>query len=547
MDFIDAEPFGFNHEQRDKDDKMCRDTERELIHILSEVLNKFHGVNHSPRYWRIICGHWLRLYVDVIFNRYSTLQLCIERHKIGSIICFEDDKFGLATANTSEFITISGDDVWNSVLYSMLLSFIGSYSIDKTVVKTDGLRWGINPVNQKITFRRNIIKKIKKITHSILSILSKDTDAIITNTYLPYFEELKLNLALKQLPVNYVTPVLCASRPDLILRRSLADDLQIEDKAGYSKCALGLLFEMIPTCFLEDYKMMSVAVEEMNWPRNPRFIFTSNDYYANEFFKFMTAKQVERNTPYYVGQHGNFGTDNTNYPSVDMLTCDKYLRWGCASLIPQEVPAFVFKLANKKPISPDNNGDLLFILDCQTRRRFIWDNTYRHICIVKGGITFYKQLDNEVKKYAVIRPHSAMSIFSQYEDERWQEVDNNIRISNNESTLDSLLKRSRIAVFSYNSSGFFECLSQNFPTLALIDDIGFIHESVRHDYKKLADLGIIHFSPLSAAQKVNSVWNNLDEWWMNPEIQNASKLFCDKFSRQSKSPISDIMEIFDEK
>jgi len=539
MDFIVAEPFGLDHMQRDRDDKICREVEDELVIVATDILNKFHGVAHSYRYWRIIFGQWLRAYVELIFNRYKTLQFCLEKYIIGSTICINDESFNLATADTKSFYLASNDDVWNNVLYSKLLLFFDSESIDKTTVENGSSYFTKAPSSLKSSF-------IKNTLYSFLKIFAKESDAIIASTYLPYWEEIKLKLALKQVPIRYDHPALCFSRPNLMLRREISNTLLTDDKTGYFKCVRNMLFEMMPTCFLEDYKMMSAVVEKLDWPSKPRFIFTSNNYFYDEVFKFVAAEKVEMGIPYYVGQHGSFGTDKTNYPTVEMLTCDKYLKWGSATTIEQEVPAFVLKLANKKSIVPNKSGGLLFVQNLQGHRTEIWDNTHRYILSMARNFSFYNDLDEKIKRSAIIRLHSAKDIFRQYEYERWRDVDREIKIDGN-SDLNTLLGNSRITVFSYNSAGFLENLCQNIPTLVLVDDIYFIGDVARPHYNYLADVEIVHFSSTSAAKKVNTVWDNIDTWWMSSEIQNARKLFCEKFARQSESPISDIIKIFSSK
>ncbi len=542
MDFVTAEPYGFDPIQRGVDEKMCRNTENELISILTSILNKFHGVSHSQRYWRILCGHWLRGYVDLIFNRYTTLQLSMEEYNISSMSYFEDKNFSLVTPDTRSFHLSCDGDVWNSILYSKILMFCDSESIDKLPIEINGLGWVTKPTSQKKTFTQHVIKYIKQTIYSFLRIFSKESDAIITNTYLPYFDELKLKFMFKQVPAIYDHPSPCYSEPDLILRKNLSSAILDDDNKGYSSCVKKLIFDLMPTCFLEDYQMMSKIVDELKWPKKPKFIFTSNSYYFDEVFKFMTAKQVESGTPYYVGQHGLFGIYNYNYPTVEMLTCDKYLRWGSETSIPQEVPAFILAQANKN-IVQDKDGGLLFIQEDQGHRIEMWDNTHRYFLCMNNNYLFYNSLDKKIAKSTFIRLHTARFYFRQYESERWLDVDNNINITDDSHSYDYLLAKNRIVVFSYNSSGFFTNLSQNIPSLLLIGDTSFIRDEVLPDYKPLIENGIVHLSSGSAAETINSVWDDIDTWWMSFKVQNARKLFCEKYARQSISPITELVEI----
>ena len=46
------------------------------------------------------------------------------------------------------------------------------------------------------------------------------------------------------------------------------------------------------------------VVDLQPWPKNPKFIFTSNNFYRDELFKLWTATKVVSGSK-YVNQHGN--------------------------------------------------------------------------------------------------------------------------------------------------------------------------------------------------------------------------------------------------
>ena len=47
---------------------------RELWPSLGVRLNEIHNVDHSPRYWRILIGPWLGYFLQVCFDRWSSVQ-----------------------------------------------------------------------------------------------------------------------------------------------------------------------------------------------------------------------------------------------------------------------------------------------------------------------------------------------------------------------------------------------------------------------------------------------------------------------------------------
>ena len=47
----------------------------------------------------------------------------------------------------------------------------------------------------------------------------------------------------------------------------------------------------------------------------------------------------------------------------------------------------------------------------------------------------------------------------------------------------------------------------------------------------------------SIAEKINEVWDNIDNWWYKKNIQEARRLFCDRFARKTQNPVKEIKQI----
>jgi len=57
----------------------------ELLTDLSIHLNKVHGLNYSVRYWRILIGTWLVVFIQIVFDRWTMLNLAIEKKVNGAL------------------------------------------------------------------------------------------------------------------------------------------------------------------------------------------------------------------------------------------------------------------------------------------------------------------------------------------------------------------------------------------------------------------------------------------------------------------------------
>ena len=55
-----------------------------LLQDLVVQLNRIHGVDRSPRYWRILVGPWLGYFVPMLFDRWSSIQEAVHRHHLSA-------------------------------------------------------------------------------------------------------------------------------------------------------------------------------------------------------------------------------------------------------------------------------------------------------------------------------------------------------------------------------------------------------------------------------------------------------------------------------
>jgi putative transferase (TIGR04331 family) len=122
----------------------------------------------------------------------------------------------------------------------------------------------------------------------------------------------------------------------------------------------------------------------------------------------------------------------------------------------------------------------------------------------------------------------------------WQEL-NVIRRSFPEIQYDvkrklvDLMRKAKIVVVDHNSTSFIEALIINVPTVLYWDhDIFLMKPEAEPYYQILRDAGILYRNPVSAAEKINEVYDDPMEWWHSNAVQNARKEFCDRFASARK-------------
>jgi putative transferase (TIGR04331 family) len=548
MDAIVAEPYGLGQEKKDADYTEARALEESLYPILQSVLNQHHGMENSERFWQIVLGHWLRRYVDVLFNRSKTLEACLNSNKIVGTMLFNNVQPILATQNSYSSILDFNSDIWNNALYGKLLHLLKKSDCTSDFIALSEME--LSPQNASIpgpvsikTFFKWAYQKLWILTRYLV----RNTDGFIINSYLPKLEEIKLQLALGQCPQFWISPKPeTTEKPDWNLRRALTSQINKNSKNHLEKIVKTLLFELLPVSYLEGFADLGKQVRQQPWPSSPKFIFTSNNFDKDDVFKLWAATKIESGAKYFIGQHGNnYGTHRYFTAPIEEVTPNKFISWGWTDGLPQHTAAFNLKLAGQKTSAYNPLGGLLLIELHIDQRLKLWDSTFEFTKYFIEQLAFVADLTPEIKRHLTVRLHKASRSLSWNEDSRWRKYDPTIRIDIGDTSLIDHIAQSRLIVHSYDSTGILETLSQNIPTLAFWQN-GFEHlrESARPYYQNLVDAGIVHLTPESVARKVSVVWSDIDAWWSQDVVQDARKIFCDRYAKVSQKPIHELKHLF---
>ncbi len=548
MDAIVAAPYGLGQAKKDEDHVEARVLEEQLFPILCEVLNRHHDSTHSARFWQIVLGHWFRRFVDAILNRVRTLEQCVHTHNLSGTMGFAEKGYTLAPIDSLAAIFAFNDDRWNNELNIRILNMMGEIDLPierMAVCNETGFRW--SELAQTSMPQRKLLSWARWFTGKITLQLKRDTDAFIINSYLPKMEEIKFQLALGQCPQFWTSPKLAIShRIDSLLRKRLTNELNGNSEGLLQRVLHSMLFELLPVCYLESFDAIKKIAHQQIWPKNPKFIFTSNNFDTDEVFKIWTASKIETGINYIVGQHGNYGVSRNHIePSIEEITSNKFITWGWKDRLPQHTPAFIFTTGSGRVNTFDPSGGLLLIQLCVNHRITTWDVYSEFSDYFKDQQRLIRKLDNSVKKETIIRLHAGYRHMRWSEESRWREFDPALKIDTGCKPISELVAKSRLIVHSYDSTGILETLSQNIPTLAFWrNDFSHLRDSAKPYYQLLADAGIVHLSTESVVNQINMVWGDVGGWWAQRKVQDARRKFCERYAIVSKSPVKDLKKIF---
>lgn len=534
-----AAPYGFTIAQRDDDHMAVRALEARVFADFCRVLNAIHGVNHTSRYWQILTGQWFRTAVSVVFNRVRTLQECLAAHAPALTVEPVGETFVLPRRTSSEAQWAYNDPRWDGYFCLRIL---------KTIEPS--LQYVRRPVEEECGAAPQAVaipgpsgKKILlisawRVCQNLAQRFVRKKDAFIINSYLQRADEVKLQLRLGQFPQLWKSPEISFEQDfDFARRRQLAEQLKRGGDAVESMVR-ELLFEIIPLCYLEGYRHLVSQSAHLPWPDTPMFIFTSNNFGADELFKAWAAERVQRGVKYIVGQHGNnYGTHRYMNPSVEEATSDAFITWGWKGRLRQHIPGFNLKISANTDLRADPQGGLLLIQVWAGHRITTWDSSAQFLTYMADQFAFVKGLAQPAKSRLNVRLHHDWARLDWHESERWKKFAPELRLDPGFEGIQDQIRKSRLVIHSYDSTGLLETLALNVPTLAFWQNgLAHLRDEVKDDFQALVDVGIVHLSPKSAASTVNTIWDDVEAWWADAGRQATVRKFCNKYSRLCADP-----------
>lgn len=508
----------------------------QMLPLLAVALNSIHSQSHSPRYWRILIGPWLQLYLPVVYDRFLHIRHALDQYPGFTTIGLSAESFVVPT-DTLSFACFLSEDSYNLQLYTKILSVIGREFPCK---KMEAPR---NPLYGKLlgnSLKRRAVSYAVKIFAGVSTKFSKTT--LFRNSYFPKQVELQLtarNIGRILPSWNQVVP--CRKFKYDSEKRDALRYLEI-GKDEFELCLAAMLFADMPQCFVEGFGSVEDGARE-NYPRKTEAIFSANGWYYDEAFKQWSAKCADDGTMLLGTQHGgNYGALK-NMPSEDheLAIVDRYYSWGWArtDCKAKVIAMPATKLIGRKKLAADNS-----------MRGILWVATSAHRYVIQYPFLpayfqeylawqarFANALPQLVMKEVRFRPH--------YENYGWGTAEQlkdavpGVQVESWDVPFQESLGSCRLYVCDHLSTTFAEALAANKPTVLFWNpDANKLRAEAQSYFDLLRDAGIFFDTPEAAAVAVADVYDDVEAWWNNAERQETIRLFCERFARTSPDAIT---------
>ena len=314
----------------------------ELVVELSSKLNGLHGTDYSVRYWNILLGPWLHRFARILYDRWVTLQHAIESNEVKVCNVLDKEPLEWIPNDMTEFTAFAVSDDWNERLYAQILHTFFAEKVDIHVLPHSD---ECKTHSKQVPIKRRIVFGLLFLYNRLCTRMN---DCFFISSRLPFVREAKLQLSLGQLPKLWRS---CNPR------KTPAEQEKREwklvgpaDQSDFASLLRIFIPQQLPTAYLEGYVSLQEKSNSMPWPKNPKSIFTSNSFSADDVFKQWSARKSEEGSRLIIGQHGGFyGTSSLTVDEHHIMsTADSFITWGWQSKnSATTVPVGIYKSAGK--------------------------------------------------------------------------------------------------------------------------------------------------------------------------------------------------------
>lgn len=534
---MDAELLPYHWDDQAKffsDYQYLSDLYERLLMTLTHQLNQIHSVNKDLRYWRILVGPWLADFIQILFDRWSSIMLAKNHFEISETIILTGQEDALVPNDVRHFAELMIEDDWNHHIYGLIIEqFTNIPSIKK--IRS-------NCVTPPMQRKRNFKHKLMAGFTNLASCFVKDRDAFLIQTYLPKFNEMRLHRRLGQVPLLWkpVQPVRIA-----VDWRQREWDMTLQGKTDFEKCVLALIPKQIPVLFLEGYKQLLEQTQKQHWPRNPKLIFTSSVIWYDTVPTAYIAEKVMQGTPLVYGQHGGvYGVAQFTWAEEhEVAVSDRYLTWGWSDPArPKIKPLGILKVPCVWT-RRSSTGDKLLLIALDSPRftyRLSSESLTLSNAYINNSFLFTNALPKDVRENLIVRLTS--SEYGWNQSARWRDCFPGVELDLGRYRMNDLLKKARLVVYTYNSTGYLEAFARNVPAILFFDPkVSPLRDSAVSYFDDLKRVGIFHDNPESAAHHVNSIWCDVDAWWNSVEVQEVLEKFKKSYCYLPDDPLGKVI------
>ena len=522
-------PLADNNEREKHYYKIQKISER-LLSRMGKRLNTYHKVSFPNKVWKMLLGNYVLMFSHLTYVKWLLLQNAfkINNTKVVRVPMFDyqDDFY---PKNYKHFsCLLNSENFYEYLTKEIILKMDFNVNIEE--FKKNHFTQEYYSVNIP-SFKKRLYEKIivagKWIYKSGIN-----PKILFFNSSLPTDVELKYNLQLGQIP--FIHPF-----EDLKIKETRDHELRTKLKSnnysGFEKILYELLWDFTPISYLESFSSNYNQISEQTKKFNPNTIVTSmvGIMESEPFLLYLASKGENKPTVISLQHGGRYGTAKyNNVEEHEIEVSDYFFSWGWKTKN-NVIPSYMHKQLGSKKKNAKSGSYLIFLpygthLHPKRIACSIWLTGMEKF--IDDQKIFFNNIEPKIKTKLRIR-----SLVHAWQSKK-RLSDHVSDFHESKKTYMQDLNRAKIAVHTCCSTTLLETLAFDIPTIAFFDkDSDRISDHASKYFEMLTDVKILHYDPLSAANHINSVWDDVEEWWYSEEVKKAKRNFVKEFANLNEN------------
>ncbi len=510
----------------------CDDIYEKTLSALTQKLNEIHHVNYDTLYYRILLGSWLVYFIQQLYDRFYTLQLFIEKYPKFNTYVLEPKDYYIPITSLDYMQKIQEDNL-NLQMYSQILTFLGYEFPAKSPLSRIIPHKDIH-IDTRIGYKSQLIKKLSYLIRFIYNnnnqppVLANIPDIANKIDIFDLLWKTKTMLSIEDFGFQFSI----ANQYNKKTRKN--HKIEIEDKSLFGTCVTSLIFQYLPVIYLEGYQDFQTHIDTItsDIPK-PQFVMSSNMLMNNDIFKAWYAKHKDSVQLLYLQHGGGYGIQYIEYQEVYEKSCATlFYNWGWENTEKSKyLPYPKLLTQNRKQTSKQQ---ILFIMTehppytYRIQIHLMSSNTLEKY--IDFSIDFLQQVKKEYNVIIRLNPNQ----FNWNIKERIQDVGISFPFDDYKKSFLKQMQQSHIVVVDHLATTYLESLAINKPTIIIIHPKLYKFREPIY-FEKLEKVGILHYSTRKAAEHLNKVYDNVNDWWLQKEVQEVRQEFVHKYARPHKN------------
>jgi putative transferase (TIGR04331 family) len=504
---------------------------------LSISLNFNLKQTRTDRYYKTILLPWLYCYLNVMFDRWETVQTFnLNPNEYDLLV---NDYAKLAPNDYDNFIELSQDHLWNEKTFENLFDF---FLTEKKMPPVNKIKRD----NEVLNTSSNPWKKTKKkIVVNLFYLVNKYISKFFRNNKYLFMENkinlksyIILNFSLFNFPC-YVDKIFDHNKildSSKLSRNNFRELPYKELQNSFEKYIYMNILKDMPNSYLEHSDIFNKLQKKIIL--NPKIVISGTAHFHNELFKYWVANRntEDLKTTIIYSDHGGCIPNYFDYRFYYGVS-DIYFVWS-KTFDTHQIQTPPTKMFNNKI---NNLGSNLLIIGNENSLYTIHiANFLNDDCINSFNLIskMYDNLSFKIKSDFIFRP---------YANYGWNIADLAIeKFGSSKVSRDQILRnsiaKSKIIVCTYAETTLMESLLSGIPTLLLLLDTWKFHDNFQFLINKMIDKKILFTNADDAAFHINEIWDQPLEWWNSTEIlkirEEMELNFCN-----AKNGISEFVKV----